>query len=537
MPRTLLAVLFALLVIAAPAHADGNVHVVIDGPGLVDGGGFNCHSPSQAGDVCTVQVFDIPSNDCGPFGDSCPMPGSASATAHAVAGTGFGFGGWSNFCAANATCTVFMPLGPASPTPFTLTATFVDVQAPTVGVAQPADGAAVSGRVTLAPGLADNVGVANVVWRVRGTPLPMLTTDPFQFVFDTQTLPDGPAAITATAADARGNSALSAAHTVTIDNTKPTLTVNGPDGVTLGPGVTPAWTIASADATTGPPVLRCSVVPVGAAPAFGACTSATTERLPNQPDGRYTLTVRTTDRAGNLTEQARTFTVDSGPPDTTITSGPDDGASTDGATITWGFASSEPGSTFECRVFTSTPGPFGPCTSGTQHSASGLAPGSYTFEVRATDAVGNVDATPARRTVTIIDVASVVSDLIAKTPAKITPVPVVNAALTYHYRKLDARATDLDRLVIESVPGGSTVSVECPKGCSKKRFAKKGASGTVSLKLLIKKPLKVKTKITVTVSKPGFITAVKVLEIRARKNPSITTLCLPPGAKRPAACA
>ena len=37
------------------------------------------------------------------------------------------------------------------------------------------------------------------------------------------------------------------------------------------------------------------------------------------------------------------------------------------------------------------PGPFAPCSSGAAHTASGFAPGVYTFETRATDAVGNVE--------------------------------------------------------------------------------------------------------------------------------------------------
>lgn len=75
-----------------------------------------------------------------------------------------------------------------------------------------------------------------------------------------------------------------------------------------------------------------------------------------------------------------------------------------------------------------------------------------------------------------------------------------------------------------------------PYDCSKRSFVRAGVSGTLSLKPLVKKPLKVKTKITVIVSKPGAVSAVKVLSIRARKEPRITTLCLPPGAAKPSAC-
>ena len=42
--------------------------------------------------------------------------------------------------------------------------------------------------------------------------------------------------------------------------------------------------------------------------------------------------------------------------------------------------------------------------------------------------------------------------------------------------------------------------------------------------------------ITVTVSKPGTIASVKTLRVRSGKAPTLTTRCLPPGAKKPQAC-
>jgi hypothetical protein len=53
---------------------------------------------------------------------------------------------------------------------------------------------------------------------------------------------------------------------------------------------------------------------------------------------------------------------------------------------------------------------------------------------------------------------------------------------------------------------------------------------------VLKKQLKVGTEITVIVSKPGASSAVKVLTIRARKAPLVTTLCQPEGSAKPVAC-
>jgi hypothetical protein len=58
--------------------------------------------------------------------------------------------------------------------------------------------------------------------------------------------------------------------------------------------------------------------------------------------------------------------------------------------------STEPGGSFACSL---DGAPFSPCTSPKTYSA--LTEGSHTFSVRATDAAGNTDATPATRTWTI----------------------------------------------------------------------------------------------------------------------------------------
>ena len=117
-----------------------------------------------------------------------------------------------------------------------------------------------------------------------------------------------------------------------------------------------------------------------------------------------------------------------------------------------------------------------------------------------------------------------------------TVAPQIVVTLAFAFSNSTKKQTKLTNLVVKNVPAGSTVTAKCPKGCAKKSFEKKGASGQVSLAALIKKPLKVKTVITVVVSKPGSGSAVKILKIRSRKSPQLTSQCQPVGAAKPAAC-
>jgi hypothetical protein len=111
------------------------------------------------------------------------------------------------------------------------------------------------------------------------------------------------------------------------------------------------------------------------------------------PPGVYMLFVI---GAGGVPSVAEMVNVgeDTTPPNTTITSGPSGG--TNDRTPTFGFSSSEAGSSFQCRVDS---GSFATCSS--PHTTAQLADGSHTFQVRATDAAGNTDSTPASRTFTV----------------------------------------------------------------------------------------------------------------------------------------
>ncbi|MEJ0100338.1 MAG: TIGR03118 family protein [Pseudomonadota bacterium] len=104
-----------------------------------------------------------------------------------------------------------------------LGATAPDIAAPTaVSVTAPAAAATVSGTVSVTANASDNVGVARVVFSVRvGTTTTDINTAnaaPFSVNWNTGTVANGAATLTATAYDAYGNSTTPAGVAVTVNN-------------------------------------------------------------------------------------------------------------------------------------------------------------------------------------------------------------------------------------------------------------------------------------------------------------------------------
>ena len=205
------------------------------------------------------------------------------------------------------------------------------------------------------------------------------------------TLSDGSHTFEVKATDAAGEVDLTpASRTFTVDATAPNTTIDeGPANGSTTNDSTPTFSFSSSE--TGS-TLQCRVDTA----SFASCTSPKT--LSTLSDGSHTFEVKATDAAGNtdLTPASRTFTVDATAPNTTISGGPADGATIGSPTPTYSFSSSETGSTLQCRVDTAS---FASCTS--PKTLSTLSDGSHTFQVKATDAAGNEDLTPASRTVTV----------------------------------------------------------------------------------------------------------------------------------------
>ena len=98
--------------------------------------------------------------------------------------------------------------------------------------------------------------------------------------------------------------------------------------------------------------------------------------------------------AGRNSSELRQSVVDAVSPQTSITSGPS--GTTADSTPTFGLASTEPGSSFRCRVDS---GPPTPCSS--PRTVGPLSEGAHSFSVVATDSAGNTDASAATRTFSV----------------------------------------------------------------------------------------------------------------------------------------
>ncbi len=211
----------------------------------------------------------------------------------------------------------------------------------------------------------------------------------------TAALSEGPHSVSVRATDAAGNTdatPATRAFTVTAapasDITPPDTTISsGPDGATNDS--TPTFDFAA----TEPGSAFACQVDLG---ATAACASPWT--TPVLPDGSHRVAVGATDAAGNAdaSPATRSFRVDTQAPDTTIESAPPAYSDDTSATLT--FDADEPGASFECRLDWRS---WADCTS--PKTYSGLSVGRHSAHVRATDAAGNVDASPDRawwRTVT-----------------------------------------------------------------------------------------------------------------------------------------
>ncbi|WP_375764765.1 Ig-like domain-containing protein [Archangium gephyra] len=181
----------------------------------------------------------------------------------------------------------------------------LDNTAPTTALTAPAQGASVRGIVAVSATASDNLGVDRVEFYAGTTLLGTSTTAPYVVSWDTTALASGSTVtLTTKAYDTAGNVTVSAARTVTVDPTAPTVAITSPANGASFPIFTFSTTIqASASDNVG----VTQVVFYDGGAVLGTDTSAPYSfswNLLSAAKGTHTLTAKAYDAAGNVTTSA-----------------------------------------------------------------------------------------------------------------------------------------------------------------------------------------------------------------------------------------
>jgi Bacterial Ig domain len=155
--------------------------------------------------------------------------------------------------------------------------------------------------------------------------------------------------------------------------------------------------------------------------------------------------------------------------------------------------------------------------------------GTDTFGYRANDGTGNGDE------------ANVSIQVVPLPPPPPPPPPLLSSTVSNSFLAF-RKYTKVALLAVNDLPAGARVRTQCKT--KKKKQQKKGCpyrSRTVTsakartrlglLKPFKRKKLPVGTKVTITITAPGFVGKQFIYTMRAHKKPKRKRLCIPPGGK------
>jgi hypothetical protein len=234
-------------------------------------------------------------------------------------------------------------------------------------------------------------------------------------------LPDGNHSFSVRAVDAAGNADPSPAErSFLVDTVAPAASISCPPAPAIST-TSPVRCTATSDDPGGPNAsgILVAVYILDTDPGPGSSYAGFLYGGPFDisGDGHRGVLLLAVDRAGNVAFDGVTVEIDTTAPDTTINSGPS--GPTNDPTPTFGFSSSESGSSFECKV---DGGGFAPCNP--PETLASLPDGNHSFSVRAVDAAGNRDPSPVERSFLVDTVAPTASISCPPAPAISTTSPV-----------------------------------------------------------------------------------------------------------------
>jgi methionine-rich copper-binding protein CopC len=179
----------------------------------------------------------------------------------------------------------------------------VDAVAPTASITSPAAGANVSGIVNVAINASDNLVVAGVQFLLNGQAYGAEDVAvPYSIPWDTRTLPNGAAVLSARVRDAAGNFATSAPLTVTVSNSPdtiaPSVSLTFPTTNLRVSGTTMATAFASDNLVVSGVLLRLNGAIVGVEDTTAPYRIAW--NTTGFADGTYTLIAEARDASGNI---------------------------------------------------------------------------------------------------------------------------------------------------------------------------------------------------------------------------------------------
>jgi len=180
------------------------------------------------------------------------------------------------------------------------TTSLPDTTPPTVSITAPANGATVSGAaVAVSANASDNVGVVGVQFKLDGANLGVeVLSAPYSISWNTTGATSGSHSLTAIARDAAGNTATSAAVSVTVDNTPPVISTVSASSISSSAGTITWATNEASD----------SQVDYGLTTAYGSSTPVNASLLTAHAETltgllattTYHYRVKSRDAAGNL---------------------------------------------------------------------------------------------------------------------------------------------------------------------------------------------------------------------------------------------
>jgi hypothetical protein len=113
-------------------------------------------------------------------------------------------------------------------------------------------------------------------------------------------------------------------------------------------------------------------------------------------------------------------------------------------------------------------------------------------------------------------------------PKMLTPYPLVRIS-----GRLTVTGARVTRLTV-TAPRGARIAVVCRgPGCPRRRVAEIASLTHVRA---FERDLRAGVRLTITVSKPGYISKVTTIVIRRGRPPARRDMCLAPGARKPSAC-